>query len=199
MVKLTEYLSLSRNVRTSHIDLNTPCVVTKRVSVPGKQPLLDFLNIENDVNNWREKGVQRCHLCKCDSTKGWCENPKHLYIGTVSENMMDKNPSIRKEMASSAGKKAHLLKDENGKSLHSIMTAKKIHAEKDSDGKSLVAKRAGKAKSKPVVVSDLENNVDWVFPSSAEVERVLGIPRSTLSGLTRRMIDSYKGFEVRLY
>ena len=199
MVTLTEYLNLPRSQRTLHIDLSSPCQPSNRVSVPPKSPLLDFLSVFDDIGDWRKHGIQRCHACEMDSTRGWCVNPLHIYIGTVSENMMDKSPTIRSQMAANAGRKAHSIKDENGKSINAKKSAAIIHSKKDADGKSIVAKKAGKSKSKPVIVSDTEYGVDWIFPSSAEVERTIGICRSVLSSLTRNKKSSHKNFEVKLY
>lgn len=92
-MKLTEYILQPRSVRIAHIDLSTPCDPQGRKAQNNKRAVLDFLGVVNDLPNWKTGGVERCHLCDCDSSNGWCANPLHVYIGTASENTLDFNRS----------------------------------------------------------------------------------------------------------
>jgi hypothetical protein len=88
-MKLSDYILQPREVRIAHIDLSTPCDPQGSRAGKNKQAILDFLGIEDDLNSWAAARVNRCHLCTCDSTKGWCANPLHYYIGTAAENTAD--------------------------------------------------------------------------------------------------------------
>ena len=48
-----------------------------------------YFCLEDDVANWQKAGINRNHVCPCDSQRGWCRNPEHYYIGTASENHLD--------------------------------------------------------------------------------------------------------------
>lgn len=101
-MKVSEYLLLSREERTRHVDLSSPCEVDERVTVSGRRKrgrkaLLKKLGLENDVVNWREGGVCVCHLCEQHSKNGWCANTNHLYLGTSSENRRDVPEEVRKK------------------------------------------------------------------------------------------------------
>lgn len=88
-MKLSEYILQPRAVRVAHIDLSAPCTFQKEVGVPDKQSLLNFLGVQGDIPNWRDASIHRCHLCECDSSHGNCRNPRHIYLGTASENFND--------------------------------------------------------------------------------------------------------------
>lgn len=88
-MKLSEYILRPREVRIAHIDCSTPCDLQGERAKRDKQSILGFLGLENDVPDWKEAGIHRCHLCKCDSQNGWCANRLHYYIGTSSENTKD--------------------------------------------------------------------------------------------------------------
>jgi hypothetical protein len=97
--KLSQHSSLSRDVRTSHVDLSTPCELPEDIPlgsriVVGFQNLLTFLKLENDLENRRKVGTV-CHLCENHSKNGYCVNPLHLYFGTLSENRMDMSEEVR--------------------------------------------------------------------------------------------------------
>ncbi len=109
-LKLTEYLQKSRDERTVHVDLSTPCVLDEKVgsttqSKRGREALLKRLGVEDDVVDWRSERVCCAHLCEHDSQRGWCTNPLHLYLGTPSENSFDLPEEVRKARSVKAGKK----------------------------------------------------------------------------------------------
>ena len=58
----------------------------------ARSALLAYLGVEDDVPNWVSGKVCLAHLCDHDSTNGWCMNPQHLYVGTYSENSLDRRP-----------------------------------------------------------------------------------------------------------
>tara|TARA_Y100000592_G_scaffold97170_1_gene167277 strand:+ start:17 stop:520 length:504 start_codon:yes stop_codon:yes gene_type:complete len=111
MKTITQHMQLSKQQRQAHIDLSSPCIPTVATNHPNntratpgsyirkgryKNNLLAFHNIE-DFNGNKIK-VEACHLCPNNSTapNGFiCENPKHLYFGTVKENNNDKSKAVR--------------------------------------------------------------------------------------------------------
>lgn len=88
-MKLSDYILLSREERTAHIDLSTPCDVRSHRCKERKEVILELLGVEDDVSNWFVGGVRNCHLCECDSTNGYCLNPLHFYVGTQKDNTRD--------------------------------------------------------------------------------------------------------------
>ena len=84
---LSDFLKLTRDKRTLHIDLSDPCVIGSK-GVGDKpqrlrESLFTLLNIESDCR------VVVCHRCDHHSNNGYCLNPKHAYLGTQSENRQD--------------------------------------------------------------------------------------------------------------
>lgn len=83
----------SRHYRMTHIDLNTPCVIsdklyTKKVgdkpraaSPEYRNALAEFTNTNLPTGN----DYQACHACN----DGRCVNPQHIYWGTPKENHDD--------------------------------------------------------------------------------------------------------------
>jgi len=100
-MKLSEWILRSREERTAHIDLSTPCEFD--APVRNKHILLNHLSIDDDCPNWTEAKIHRCHLCSCGRRKGGCVNPKHFYFGTASENQLDTNPEWRKQRSRKCG------------------------------------------------------------------------------------------------
>lgn len=96
-MKLSEYILLSKEERMSHIDLSSPCVLNPTNRNPDKCGILGFLAVEDDMGNWKKGHVERCHCCDHHSTNGWCINPRHMYIGTPSENKHDQPEEVLKE------------------------------------------------------------------------------------------------------
>ncbi len=144
-MKISEYLQRSREERTRHIDLSTPCVLTgvKSGGRPkaGRRALLALLGVEDDIPNWRAGKVCCAHLCDHHSKNGWCTNPLHFYVGTVSENQLDKPEETRKAIAQAA----HQQKDELGRSVTAVKASEAANKERDDEGKSVNAARAGQA------------------------------------------------------
>lgn len=153
-LKLTEYLQKSRDERTSHVNLSTPCVVDEEAPssnkrAQGKRALLEKLSLEDDVENWVKGKVHVCHLCERHSANGWCSNPLHLYLGTPRENKLDTPQEVRVEAAKRAAEAAHQEKNEEGKSVNAVKRGKKgakaAHKKKNEEGKSVNAVRSGRA------------------------------------------------------
>lgn len=98
-MKLSDWLRLPIEQREAHIDLTTPCelrVTQPYHGFPGGQEMrphkseqLAFHGLEDDVPSWRGK-VHRCHLCDHGHRNGFCSNPRHIRLGTPSENERDK-------------------------------------------------------------------------------------------------------------
>lgn len=110
-MKVSEYLQLSREERTKHVNLSTPCEVDESVSRTtrarrGRKALLEELGLEDDLGNWTKAKANLCHLCESHSANGWCTNPTHLYVGTNAENSLDVSVEVRKEVARKAGTKS---------------------------------------------------------------------------------------------
>jgi hypothetical protein len=78
------YLSLPREKRRSHLDLNQPCLERGGNSTVHKGVLAQFLNT-NLPNRLKEGRVCLCHACH----NGNCSNPLHLYWGTDVDNTLD--------------------------------------------------------------------------------------------------------------
>lgn len=99
--KLSEFMLLSREERTAHIDLTTPCDFTR--SGKNKVHLVRDLGLEDDVENWITARIHRCHLCECGRRNGNCANPRHMYFGTAQENTFDLTKEFRQARSSRAG------------------------------------------------------------------------------------------------
>jgi hypothetical protein len=84
---LSNYLKLSLEERTKHVDLTSPCDTTTRGrKFRAKFELLRRFELVNDVWDWSKSAVHLCHHCENDSSNGWCGNPLHLHVGTCKEN-----------------------------------------------------------------------------------------------------------------
>lgn len=131
---LSNYMKLSYDERTQHVDLSTPCVLEGRHrSSHARFQLLLLFELVNDVEYWSLKpGVQLCHHCEHDSSNGWCTNPLHLHLGTTQENYLMRPLEQRMEQArlgaETRAKKSYetvvkrmtgtvTCKDENGNSV----------------------------------------------------------------------------------
>lgn len=121
---ISEYITNNtQEQRQSHIDLSSECIpyyLTKNTKLGkkgdfackinslriAKQNLLKFLNI-SDFNGTENK-IQICHKCENNSGSKYfvCVNQLHLYFGTISENVMDKDPEVRKRPGRIGGKKS---------------------------------------------------------------------------------------------
>lgn len=99
-MNLSDYILKTREERTAHIDLSTPC--DPRGSVP-KSKTVEFHELIDDCPNWVEAKVSRNHLCEHGSTNGWCSNPLHYYIGTAQENAHDRFRDARERRAGVEG------------------------------------------------------------------------------------------------
>ena len=104
-MKLSEYLLLSREERTKHIDLSLPCTLSRSRWFRERRELLNYLELEDDVPRWTGI-VERCHLCDNGTTGGFCTRIEHHYLGFPSENHFDIPKDVRVSSASAAGKES---------------------------------------------------------------------------------------------
>lgn len=78
---MCEYLKLSREERTQHLNLKESCNERGGNSTMFRGLLADFLNTEIFI----DKKVVLCHACHNSK----CSNPRHLYWGTYRDNIDD--------------------------------------------------------------------------------------------------------------
>lgn len=88
-MNLSDYILRSRDERTSHIDLSTPCDLGSS-DRHYRAEAFTFHGVTNDVGNLQEACVHVCHACEHDSGNGNCVNPLHTYIGTAHDNYVDR-------------------------------------------------------------------------------------------------------------
>lgn len=79
MIIVSEWINESREIRTKHLDLDSPCIERGGNSTNHRGVLAEYLN--TDFPN----KIDLCHACH----NGLCSNPKHLYWGTRKENVAD--------------------------------------------------------------------------------------------------------------
>lgn len=79
MIIVEKWIDEPREVRTSHVDMDEPCLERGGNSTVHRGVLAEYLG-----TNFPEK-VDLCHNCG----NGKCSNPKHLYWGTRKENIED--------------------------------------------------------------------------------------------------------------
>lgn len=159
-LKLTEYLKLSREERTKHVDLSEPCYFVEGVGAAarqgrGRKALLELLRLEDDLENWAFGRANICHVCTNGSNSAQtCSNPKHLYVVTSQENSLDRPVEERREGARKArrvaSRRAHETKDERGKSVTAVKAGKvtavkALAGERDERGKLVSFVKLGKA------------------------------------------------------
>jgi len=100
MKKLTEYIQLTKEQRQEHINLDEDCIIRGGMSTHFRGILAHYL--DTDLNTQK---IDCCHACNNEA----CCNPKHLYWGTRSENVLDSyeaNPDIKNKLSSNMlGKK----------------------------------------------------------------------------------------------
>ncbi len=194
-MKLTEYLTKTRKERTNHVVLSTPCVLDITVSTPtqaarARKALLEILGVENNVPDWRTGKVCCAHLCENHSHSGYCANPLHLYVGTPSENELDKPEGVRKASAQAS----HQRKDELGRSVTAVRAVEVAHLNKNEEGKSVSAVKGGtngaQVVSKQVWVSLADGFVSRPL-NVAQHNRGLGADPSFRVQLTAEEVASY--------
>lgn len=108
---LSDYILLSKDERTKHIDLTTDCELGKFTGRKrgGLRGLFELIGVEDDIENWTNARIHCCHLCECGRRKGECGNPKHIYIGTASENSLDLPKEFRVQRARGDSGAGHVL------------------------------------------------------------------------------------------
>lgn len=85
IIPIKEYIKLSKEERTSHLNLSVPCIERGGFSTKFCGVLAEGLG--TTIPERKVDGVQ-VHLCHaCNNPK--CSNVKHLYWGTPKENHDD--------------------------------------------------------------------------------------------------------------
>ena len=79
MIKVSDWINESREVRTSHLDLTEECIERGGNSTAHRGVLAHYLCTDMPPK------VDLCHACNNEK----CSNPKHLYWGTRKENIED--------------------------------------------------------------------------------------------------------------
>lgn len=79
MIKVEEWITESRDIRTNHLCLDESCIERGGNSTVHRGVLAQYLD-----TNMPPK-IDLCHACHNEK----CSNPKHLYWGTRSENIQD--------------------------------------------------------------------------------------------------------------
>lgn len=201
-MKLSEYILKPREERIAHIDKLTDCILgNTNARNRAKKALLEKLSLEDDVGNWKIGKIELCHLCPCGSNNGWCENPEHLYIGTKSENSLDRTPESRIEVAKTASRAANAEKNEKGQSVTAVKASEAAHAEKNEKGQSVVSVKGGEASlekcGKPVMLTETDSGKTHLFPSIREAARGLNLNRRGLSFVLSGVQKTHKGFTAQ--
>jgi hypothetical protein len=92
MIDIKDYMLLSREERTKHLDLSEPCIIRGTDSLQCRGLLAHVLDTTVPYGMF----AMCCHACH----NGDCCNPMHLYWGTASENVSDMHASpLGKEVA----------------------------------------------------------------------------------------------------
>jgi hypothetical protein len=78
-----EYLNKSKTERQSHLNLSESCIELGTDSRQCRGLLAHYLKTMVP----KGKMIHCCHACN----NAKCSNPKHLYWGTIGENMKDAN------------------------------------------------------------------------------------------------------------
>lgn len=89
-MKLTDYIRLGEDIRRGHLNADTPCKGTERIS---KERLLSALGVEDDVANWLKGKVTIGYIC------GGCGNPLHAYICRPEEGRKRNRERIKALLA----------------------------------------------------------------------------------------------------
>ncbi len=110
-INIEDYiLNYSRDIRISHIDLNTPCIpyyltmntktgkkgdiaTNAMAAKVGPEILKEYLSLTGKTS----RQIHYCHLCDRGSkTKDFiCISTLHTYFGTITENYYDKSDITR--------------------------------------------------------------------------------------------------------
>ena len=199
-MRLSDHIKLPRSERQQHLDLSTPCILnngsTKRGKVV-KRALVAFLGLDNDVSNWREARVCVCHSCENNSTKGCCENPLHVSVGTVKENNSDIPPKVRRESASKAGRAAK----EKGVGIHSPEVIGKGGRKAVEEGLGIhdpvVREETLRKQRRQIEVVEVKTGSITKFASLALAAAEIGVDCSTLSKVARGERGTTKGHTAR--
>lgn len=91
----TELLKLPKQLRQSHCDLNSECILNT-CQWGYRQALAKYQGLDK----MPPPTVQACHVCNNGSTKKHtCINPLHIYWGSASDNMLDRGQEDLRRVA----------------------------------------------------------------------------------------------------
>ena len=183
VTKLSDWILRSREERTAHIDLTTPCD-TSMSQKPGKEHFFSVFGFVNDIDNWKKAKVEFCHLCECHSRNGWCVNPMHLYIGTTQENKMDQPLEVLVESGRLLGKRERTAETRDKMS-------KSASARTDDRG-------AEKRKKEVWLERVKDGHIFW-FESLIHASEVLSLNCGNLSQLLSGKREKCGGYRVHFW
>jgi hypothetical protein len=136
-MNLSNYILLSKEVRQSHIDLTSECILIPRTGTwtKYKNQMVEYLQLLDDIPIWRGL-IHRCHACGNDTQKSLvCVNPLHLYLGTPTDNLQDRSPEQAQKggLATKGTKRGEDFCHRNRHRLH-----KQVRADNINTGESVV-------------------------------------------------------------
>ena len=123
--------------------------------------------------NWRTGRIQICHACEHHSNNGWCENPLHLSVGTVTENHSDMSLETKQK----SGRKAVELK--TGMFAPSV------------------AQKNYQRQRKTVEVTNLTTGETQTFKGLRVAARELGLRYCSLSQVCNGKLRTTEGYTAR--
>jgi NUMOD3 motif len=87
MIKIEEYILLSKDIRQAHLNLDEPCLERGGLKNGGLSSQCKAL-LAHILNTTIPSGyiIHACHACNNNK----CSNPNHLYWGTAKENYKDR-------------------------------------------------------------------------------------------------------------
>lgn len=158
--------------------------------------LCEILSVDNDICCRTTARIQVCHLCD----NPCCENPRHSYIGTTSENQWDKTPEARKAPGrASAEKKVgchNPIYSGVGGRIGGKVIAERNGGFRDPAIGRIARERGFETRRRPVRLTNKETGEVRDFPSQGEAARELGLRQSLVSAVCRGRRGSTGGYSA---
>jgi hypothetical protein len=196
-VRLSEYILKSRDERVSHINLQSPCIETNYRGAFRR--LLLAVGVKDDVGDRTKAKIHVCHLCDYRKRGNYaCGNPQHMYLGTPSENQMDKSEEAR----SAPGRKTarertgcHAVEHTGkGGRLGGRITASRGGGFRNPKVKEKAERSMREIVCKPVVLTQISTGKKFVFPSITEAAKALSLGRDKIGRVCRGRRMSTGGY-----